>query len=164
MKKSKNAFTMIEMIFVIVVLGILAAIAVPKLAATRTDAEISKGIADVASVRSAIITERQSRLIIGCPDYIPNGTGTYTCNGNTYNQMDNGGLFGGVLMYPIENRAGVNGKWSSSAAGTYKFRVNNIDVVFTYYDSTEADVSKRGTFTCSTTNGTYGEMCKLLIN
>ncbi len=34
----KNAFTMIELIFVIVILGILAAVAIPKLAATRTDA------------------------------------------------------------------------------------------------------------------------------
>jgi len=38
----KNAFTMIELIFVIVILGILASVAIPKLAATRSDAEVSK--------------------------------------------------------------------------------------------------------------------------
>ena len=38
----KKAFTMIELIFVIVILGILSAIAIPRLAATRDDAEISK--------------------------------------------------------------------------------------------------------------------------
>jgi len=61
----KKAFTMVELIFVIVVIGILAAIAVPKLAATRDDAEISKAIAAVGAMRSAIATERQKRILGG---------------------------------------------------------------------------------------------------
>jgi type II secretory pathway pseudopilin PulG len=43
---------MIELIFVIVILGILAAVAIPKLAATRTDAEVSKASSDLATVVS----------------------------------------------------------------------------------------------------------------
>ncbi len=35
----KNAFTMIELIFVIVIIGILASIAIPKFLATRNDAQ-----------------------------------------------------------------------------------------------------------------------------
>ncbi|UCM99204.1 type II secretion system GspH family protein [Sulfurimonas sp. SWIR-19] len=43
MKTSKKTgFTMIELIFVIVILGILAAVAIPKLTATRDDAKVSK--------------------------------------------------------------------------------------------------------------------------
>ncbi len=45
--KTKKAFTMIELIFVIVILGILAGVAVPKLLATRDDAEIASSLHDI---------------------------------------------------------------------------------------------------------------------
>ena len=61
----KRAFTMIELVFVIVVIGILAGVAIPKFAATRDDAIISKARATVGALRSAIATERQKRILRG---------------------------------------------------------------------------------------------------
>jgi prepilin-type N-terminal cleavage/methylation domain-containing protein len=55
----KKAFTMIELIFVIVVLGILASVAVPKLMATRTDAKYT---AELANLRRAISEAKAASL------------------------------------------------------------------------------------------------------
>jgi general secretion pathway protein G len=64
-EKSRAGFTMIELVFVIVVVGILAGIAIPKFAATRDDAIITKARTTVGALRSAIATERQKRILRG---------------------------------------------------------------------------------------------------
>ena len=48
----KKGFTMIELIFVIVILGILASVAIPRLAGTRTDAEIATTVANIRTLLS----------------------------------------------------------------------------------------------------------------
>ena len=48
----KKGFTMIELIFVIVILGILASVAIPRLASTREDAEISAAAGNLRTLVS----------------------------------------------------------------------------------------------------------------
>ncbi len=105
----KKAFTMVELVFVIVVIGILSAIAVPKFAATRDDAEVSKGRAEVAALRSAISTERQKRILRG-----------------VFTDID-GATVAGLMEY------GLGSKWARTGNnfvftgpdGTCTFTVNN---------------------------------------
>lgn len=149
--KFSRAFTIIELVFVIVVLGILATVALPKFGKTKEQADIAKGRADVATIRAAIVNERQTRLILGDSDYIDKlstgvaGDPLFTGNGTET-----------LLTYGIT--AGTsNGHWERVNDTTYRYRAAGVTVPFTY---TVAD----GVFTCDTTAGTSGETCKKLVN
>ncbi len=63
--RNHKAFTILELIFVIVIIGILAAFAIPKFAETGKLAYISRAESTVAALRSAIATERQKRILRG---------------------------------------------------------------------------------------------------
>ncbi len=137
---------MIELVFVIVVLGILATIAVPKFAATRTDAQISKGRADISSIRSAIMTERQSRLIKGDSSWISqlskNDTTLFTNNK--------------LLLYGVTSGKG-DGHWERTATNKYTFHVGGKDCTFTYNSS-------NGAFSEGNASDDSSSICKKLRN
>ncbi len=90
MNNNRNAFTMMELIFVIVVIGILSAVALPKFTATRDDAIISKARTTVASVRTSLTTEKQKRIL----------RGEFSDMNKTFIGDDSTSVFTNLLEYP----------------------------------------------------------------
>jgi len=156
--KNRNAFTLLELTFVIVIIGILSAIAIPKFAATRDDAVITKAITTVSSVRNAVATERQKRILRG--DFTTIGDLAYQ-NGvdkPIFDFFDTNNTVGNeVLEYPLRacKDANARGCWISNADTTYIYRMpaSSINVPFTLSNNR---------FTCDAKNGTYGTACKTL--
>ena len=125
---------MIELVFVIVVLGILASVAIPRLTASRDDANLVKGQSQVSAIRSGISLQKSRRLLV-------DGNSTPLTDLDTvtnYNQ-DNQRLFNfadgntsNVLEYPILSRRNVDGSWVKTGVNAYTFRVLGVDNNFTY--------------------------------
>ena len=120
----RKAFSMMELVFVIVVMGILASVAIPKFSATRVDAQIAKGRSEIASIRSSIVSERQSRLIKGDSAWIT------ALSGASANLFDGNDTNHALLMYGISSDTSA-GHWSGSDPD-YTFKVGNDDCGFHY--------------------------------
>jgi len=80
--KTKKAFTMVELIFVIVIIGILASVAIPRLAATRDDAKVSVLAKATQTVQSEIITT------IAASNKVPQTTADMKKVSNTVKELE----------------------------------------------------------------------------
>ena len=157
-EKSKLAFSMIELVFVIVIIGILAAVAIPRLAATRDDAQLTKAKVLVASVRNALAMERQKRILRGDFTAITTIGGTT----NVFGHFDNNSSQPTILDYemPSEDK---KGRWLFSAVTGKNGRDQYI------FKSTLGDVKfevVNGKFECdgAKTNNTNINGCTTLTN
>ena len=144
---------MIELVFVIVVLGILASVAIPRLAATRDDAVLVKGKSQVSAVRSGIAMQKAKALLQGDNTGIYNSnfrltrldnitSGFGAANSRLFNFND--GNTSNVLENPIFSKLTSTGGWVKDSNNTYTFKMNNsTSVQFTYNPTT-------GIFGCGT--------------
>ena len=115
---------MVELVFVIVVIGILAAIAVPKFSATRDDATLVKARTTVASIRSAISTEIQKRMMAGDYSGISNLGGTENQQDEPiFDYFDEDTSGSRILEYPIRSckSASSKGCWMRTGSDTYRY-------------------------------------------
>jgi len=121
--KTQKAFTMIELIFAIVIIGILSSIAIPKFSVTRDDAIISKARNTVASVRNAMAIERQKRVLRGNFAAITDLALNAGVNQDIFDFFDNNNTLP-VLEYPLRScvDAAARGCWIEIVGPLYRFR------------------------------------------
>jgi len=97
---NRKGFTLIELLIVVVIIGILAAIAIPKFANTKEKALVASMKSDLRNLVTA-----QEAFFSDNQDYA--GGGPYIGNGTTYVQA-NGLLGAGTLAYtPSKNNTVV---------------------------------------------------------
>ena len=141
----KRGFTMLELVFVIVVLGILASIAVPRLFATRDDAVVARARADIASIRSGIINKHNTDMLSGK---------------FAYDSLEKSGatnIFANVLQ------GGIKEKGASDPSGWTKGNTTGSKTVYTFVLNKSQSVN----FTYDTADGSFScpsddKLCKQL--
>ncbi len=141
MLSARKAFTMIELIFVIVILGILSSVAISKMAVTRDDAELVKGRAQIAGIRNAIVLMRNTNMLqaMGAKWPVKLDDATVATVGE---ELFDGNATSKLLDYPLYAK-NTSGNWMKTAAG-YDFKVMNTLVPFTY----TATGNNAGRFDC----------------
>lgn len=119
----RKAFTFVEVVFVIAIIGILSGIAIPRFMGTTNQANLANGKNTVEIVRAAINTERQKRILRG--DFTPI-TRLYKDKNVTFDffSPDGRGIEKPILQYPSESCDYV-GCWEVISDSEYKFHYDN---------------------------------------
>lgn len=166
--KTRSAFTMVELIFVIVVLGILAMVAIPRMSGAIDDANLGKARSDVAALRSAISSERQARFLQGQSNYAEKLDNATTADGQEiFNGDETNTTAGQLLTYPIITGSN-DGQWKKVSDTQYTFKNEGTSITFTYYKARTTVgtvVHPAGEFTCNrSASGNEGEFCKRIVD
>ena len=127
MNNMRRGFTMIELIFVIVIIGILAAVAIPKLNATRDDAKIKSIVANTRTlsedIKNYYMSQGQAKYVaakVSDITDVPLFTGK-TCTAAN-NAQALGTVFAGTKLYICDDSKDVlfvNSTKLGKGANTY---------------------------------------------
>jgi general secretion pathway protein G len=111
----KKGFTMVELVFVIVIIGILAGVALPKMLDSKGQADIAKGKATLYSVRGSLSAEKQNRFMNGDSTSITDLSGV---SGYAFHSFsaDKDGVKHKVLEYGVKSCT-KSGCWNKTDSG-----------------------------------------------
>jgi len=136
----RRGFTIIELLFVILILGVLAAIAVPKFGESYKQSILFDAKSKVSAIRSALEVYKTRHVLLGQDPY----PSTLDKNGKLFN----------VVLPEGVTPGSEPGQWSSLGNNRYKFIVDDNEYAVFVYDK------RTGKFECDANASSPRELCK----
>ena len=161
----KKAFTLIELIFVIVIIGVLAAVAIPKFSHLSSNAKISSEMATAATVQSAlddihadwITSEGEftwgNKQNVNCSDDDDTNDGKFDCYKGYPKKLGECGSDSKAFSYLLKNSSTVDAKWSCTGNSDYHGPASSADSGVAQNSNDKPDSNDHWEY--NDTNGTF---------